>query len=189
MSIAARVSAGSPSRIQQTGTDKGYLVVEVSNSHRAPHFVKGTVWGRTANGNTQLTRRQVGELFARSQGFAAEFGLQIGKPGRVVFKVVSEYRPSSGRPRDTQYFLTFTNDGETPVFDVNWSWEEVLGMPTPVILSPSPFPVSMNPGEEIRVQVALSSGVTTVEHSPKISTNWRDVRGTQISQVWTATFG
>ncbi len=175
--------------IQETGTDKGYLVVEVSSSHRAPHLMKGTAWGRTANGNTQLSRRQVGELFARSDGFAAEFGLQIGRPGRVVFRVIPEYRPSPRRPRDTEYFLTFSNDGETPVFDVNWSWEDVSSMPTPIILSPNPFPVDLNPGEEIRVQVALSSTITAVELAPRIRTSWSDARGTQTSKVWTATFG
>ncbi len=87
--------------------DQGFIVVMVSGTERGPHLVNGAIWGRSPKGNMPLTRRQAGELFARSKGFAQEFGLMSGKPGRM--KVSSDKQVRPGTTGSVDFYLIFEN--------------------------------------------------------------------------------
>ncbi len=159
----------------------GYLVVEVPCSERAPHLYRGCAWSRTAKGNVPLTRRRVGELFARQPGFAAEFGLALGRPGRVIARLEKEqYQQSDGRGglrARTQPYLVLLNDGDEDVFDVDWEW---LGG-SAQILAQNPFPLdTFQVGLQVRIRVQPS-----VETRPdiKVRTQWRDRAGARYEQT------
>jgi hypothetical protein len=179
-----------PIALEDGGT-LGFLVVEVPRSDRAPHFCQGAAWGRTAKSNAPLTRRRVGELFARSPGFAAEFGLIVGRPGRVLAKQVTEpYQETDGRgqPRTTRrYYLVFENDGDTDVLDVTWDWVpasvEQAQFPS---VSENPFPLDrLHPGVPVRLQVFHYMGEP---QNLKVQTCWRDASGVEHEQTWPITF-
>jgi len=177
--------------VSEEGKGLGFLVVEVPRSNRAPHFYQGTAWGRTAKGNAPLTRRRIGELFIRSPGFAEEFGLIVGRPGRVFVKPVAEpYEETDSRGRlktRRRYYLVFQNDGETDVVDAAWEWITANG---PESLLPSaledPFPLELlQPGVQVRVQVNRAMGEPS---NLKVRTRWRDKDGKQREQTWPVTW-
>jgi hypothetical protein len=169
----------------------GFLVVEVPQSDRAPHFHQGAAWGRTAKGNAPLTRRRIGELFARSPGFAQEFGVAVGRPGRVLAKQVAEsYQETDVRGRlrtNRRYYLVFENDGDTDVFDVTWEWvpagaEEAQ---LPSVLE-NPFPLErLQAGLSVRIQVVHSVGEPG---DLKVRTRWWDTGGKAHDQTWPITY-
>lgn len=175
---------------EEDGTT-GFLVVEVPPSDRAPHFHRGAAWGRTAKGNAPLTRRRIGELFARSSGFAQEFGLVVGRPGRVLAKQVSEpYQETDVRGRlrtNHRYYLVFENDGDTDVFDVAWDWVPVGAEEGRVpSISDDPFPIDrLQAGVPLRLQVFHSMGGAS---KLKVQTRWRDKDGKEHEQTWPITF-
>jgi len=169
----------------------GFLVVEVPRSERAPHFFQGAAWGRTSKGNTPLTRRRVGELFARSPGFAEEFGLTVGRPGRVFAKALTE--PYQETDRDgrlstrAHHYLVLENDGEADVLDAMWEWVTANG---PEILLPSaledPFPLELlQPSVQVRIQVTRAMGEPS---NLKVRTRWRDKNGKPHEQTWPVTW-
>jgi hypothetical protein len=167
--------------------DTGYLVVVVAPATRGPHLVKGQAFGRTAGGNSTLTRRQIGELFARSEGFAAEFGLAIGMPGRAIATIGREEHQRVAFEKlsiDTAYYLTLTNDGDTPVYSVGWNWEkEGDGR---IIVHNDLQPIAtLHPHSSARIRVSptLGGGITGV------TTNWVDPAGQAHDALWAATFG
>jgi hypothetical protein len=171
----------------EDGGTLGFLVVEVPRSDRAPHFHQGSAWGRTAKGNAPLTRRRVGELFARSPGFTEEFGLVVGRPGRVFAKQVTErYQETDlrGQPQTRQrHYLVFENDGDADVFDAAWEWvtTSVAEAALPVILE-NPFPLElMQPGVQVRV-LAIRSLATA--NNLEVRTRWRDIGGKEHEQTW-----
>ncbi len=162
----------------QESQDLGFLIVEVERSERAPHVFNGTVWGRTPRGNVTLTRRQIGERFARQPGFAEEFGLALRPPGRLAFVTV----------RDDGFFFLFSNDGDSDIFDATWKWEgedlDNKSLPKPLN---DPFPVkSLPPGGELRMHViaSLSDNVDGL----LVRTSWSDSNGNQSSIVWPVTW-
>lgn len=166
--------------------DNGFLVVEIETSGRAPHFLKGMALGRTAKGNVPLTRRQVGELFARSPGFAQEFGLTLARPGRVKATHVPEaYQESdqNGRLRTHhRYYLVFENDGEAEVHDAGWEWVTSEGEERLPAVFENQFPVSvLAPGARIRIQLAHTLGTA---RDLQVRTRWMDKQGRENQQVW-----
>lgn len=72
----------------ETEPGVGFLVVVVPMSRKTPHVCKGTAWGRAGKINIRLTRHEIGKLYARSDGFAEEFG--IGTPGRLSLDATRE---------------------------------------------------------------------------------------------------
>lgn len=163
---------------------EGYLVVVVPESERAPHFVRYVAWGRTTKGNTRLGRRQIGELFAESEGFAEEFGLTVEKPGRVVVRPDREDRVRRGKVR-RQYYLVFENDGGSDAHEVSYECEhrddaDTSGeFPSP---ANDPFPVKTLPaGGSIRVQVLPHSGSAAVFN---VRISWTSESGESKETVW-----
>lgn len=184
----ARSSIDEPVDLVDTATieerdGKGYLVVTVPESERAPHFVNGSVWGRTTKGNARLSRREVGELFADSDGFAAEFGLSATKPGRVVVRTEREVRYSGRRPSRI-YYLVFKNDGESDVEDVSYELEHredrdsSRELPDPLN---DPFPVpTLAAGQEIRFQIVTHLNTAAVFN---VRVSWTSRVGTRKEKV------
>ncbi len=177
--------------ISEDQRDLGFLVVEVPRSARTPHFFQGAAWRRTSKGNTPLTRRRIGELFARSPGFAEEFGLAVGRPSRGFAKALSEpYQETdwNGRLQTREHhYLVFENDGEADVLDAMWEWVTANG---PESLVPSaledPFPLELlQPGVQVRVQVHRAMGEPS---NLKVRTRWRDKDGKQREQTWPVTW-
>jgi len=169
---------------------KGFLVVSVPASERAPHFHRGTAWGRSPKGTVALSRRAIGELYARQPGFAQEFGLISTRPGRVICRHIAEanpnYSPSNGTARATNYFLVFENDGDEDALGVDWEWAIDSGEEPPILLSDNPFPLeAMRRGERLRLGVAHTLGSTS---NLRVRTRWRDGRGSQHEEVWPLTF-
>jgi hypothetical protein len=175
----------------EDGETLGFLVVEVPRSERAPHLHQGSAWGRTPKGNAPLTRRRIGELFARSPGFAEEFGLVAGLPGRVIVKRITErYQETDAfgqvQTRQRQY-LVFENDGNADVFNVEWEWVTtgLEGGAVPSVLE-DPFPLErMQPGVQVPV-LAICSRATAA--NVRVLTHWRDVDGREQQQTWPVTF-
>ncbi len=169
-----------PSGTEDNG---GYLVVEVARSERAPHFVQGTAWGRTARGNTRLTRRRIGELFARSVGFAEEFGLLVGRPGRVFVKTGAEQRVGS---TTKDYFLVFVNDGDSEVNDADWEWDITETSLASLNVLNNPFPIQSFPaGLSVRVRVTRTMGTSDYL---VVKTSWHDKSGITRGQEWPITW-
>jgi len=169
---------------------KGYLVVEVPRSERAPHLHNGTAYGRTAKGVYTMTRRQVGELFARSPGFAEEFGLLMSRAGRFIARVVREpYTEStSGGQLKTRYnhALMLDNDGESEVFDADWEWIKANPDDAEPLTYQNPFPVDvLPPGAKVRI--GLDVMVNTASNL-RIRTSWRDANGEDSAHVWPITW-
>lgn len=165
---------------------EGYLVVVVPESERAPHFVRYVAWGRTTKGNTRLGRRQIGELFAESEGFAEEFGLTVPQPGRVVVKADHESR-FRGTRQDTEdlHFLVLENDGESDVEDVTYEMElreELEGrQELPNILT-DPFPLPVMPaGHEARVRIQPFVGSAVAFN---VRTQWISADGQREELTW-----
>lgn len=177
--------------VDAQNAELGYLVVSVPRSDRAPHFVDGKAWGRTAKTRVTLSRRQVGELFARTPSFAEEFGLVVGRPGRIRVVASSEaYQqsvPFEAGKIETQrdYFLVFENDGDTAVFDASWEWvpqdvEEGADASLP-FLPNNPFPRDTLPaGANVKVPVIFQMNTGALE----VRTRWRDVAGNPREQTW-----
>lgn len=163
---------------------EGYLVVVVPESERAPHFVRYVAWGRTTKGNTRLGRRQIGELFAESEGFAEEFGLTVEKPGRVVVRLDREDRVRRGKVR-RQYYLVFENDGGSDAHEVSYECEHRDDADTSEEFpSPAndPFPVKTLPaGGSIRVQFLPHSGSAAVFN---VRISWTSESGESKETVW-----
>lgn len=160
----------------------GFLVVNIARSRRAPHFVEGTAWGRTPNGNTQLTRRRIGELFAASTGFAAEFHLVSTKPGRVRVTTKTEPYHDPGSSAKFLYWLVLENDGESDVDQVNWKFDTTHISPAPIVES-NPFPVqSLKPGGSMQMRIYFSGSV----RPPRIDVivEWNDQRGKPCDERW-----
>jgi hypothetical protein len=185
------LTLGSVGTITSEEEGLGFLVVEVPRSDRAPHLLQGAAWGRTAKGNVPLTRRRIGELFARSPGFAAEFGLVLGRAGRVLAKQVAEpYQETDSRGQlrtKHRYYLVFENDGSSDVFDVTWEWVsagvEEARLPS---VSEDPFPLDrLQAGVPLRLQVFHSMGEAS---NLKVQTRWRDTDGKEHKQTWPITF-
>ena len=166
--------------------ESGVVVVNVPQSHRRPHVFGGSVWGRTATGNTTLTRRQVGELFARSDGFASEFGLALPKRGRIAFRTDRTYEPSSGTSTGVRHFIVLENDGETVVYGGEWAWVAKTGAALPIPQDDDPFPVEvLHPGARVVLRVLIPTGVA----SPlRVQTRWRDYSGREGQAVWPVSF-
>jgi len=158
----------------------GYVVVVVPRGPRAPHLVDGVVYGRTPRGRTTLGRRAIGELFARSPGFAEEFRLRFGKPGRVTVRGAKERvtRPNAvGDGRE--YALVFENDGETDVRNVNWAFAERGGRTPPTVPHDlNPFPVAtMQAHGQLRVPVFLTMGR---DLTPVVRVRWQEREGAPV---------
>lgn len=174
----------------EDATSLGFLVVEVPRSERAPHFFQGTAWGRTSKGNVRLTRRRVGELFAQSAGFAEEFGLIVGRPGRVFAEhAVERYQTTDmyGHPQSVECdYLIFKNDGDSDCFDVKWEWlPDEPGAETPSVLE-DPFPLEvLQSGVRVRLRLATAWGTRP---NLRVVSRWRDKNGQQHEQVWPITW-
>ena len=154
----------------------GYAVVELELSDRAPHFSEGTAFGRTPKTITTLSRRQIGELYARSRGFLDEFQVHQEKPGRLL---VQGHTSDNG-----QTWVSFENDGEADIYDVDWQHSEDSGL-LGGIVDAWPFPVpTLRPGQNIvqNVQFARGRGPFTVK------ARWRDSHSELQSDEWRVTF-
>jgi len=152
----------------------GYAVVELALSARAPHFHKGVAYGRTPKTTTILSRRQVGALFAQSDGFVHEFGLQTTKPGRLLVR---------GRRAGRTAFVSFSNDGESDITDVDWRNAATSGL----IHSTAswPFPIhTLRPGSEVSHYVALSSASGPFQ----VQASWYASDGQLHEEEWPLTF-
>lgn len=195
VNLVARSALDGPVELTEVRTicasgQEGFLVVVVPKSDRAPHFVHGTAWGRTPKGNSRLTRRQIGELFAASPGFAEEFGLVMGRPGRVVAQVeVEPYQETDSRGRLRtlrREYLVFRNDGDLDVYHVRWEW--CLESPetnVPHVLQ-DPFPLEVLPAS-VRVRV-LTLSTSETERNLRVRTCWEDKTGTEHQQSWPIVF-
>lgn len=154
---------------------QGYVVLVLPRSDRAPHIRSGRVVGRTSKGNVDLTRRQLGELFARSKGFAQEFNLAVLRTGRL--KVTNSREPRPGTIGSIDHYLTCENDGETAIYSCRWQWAGE-SRPRPKLLN-DPFPIAtMEPGASFRLRFAVDLGSGP---SHEIETLWEDAVGTQFS--------
>jgi len=175
----------------EDGESLGFLVVEVPRSDRVPHFCRGAAWGRTAKGNAPLTRRRIGELFARSPGFAEEFGLIAARLGRVLVKGLTErYQDTDARGQlrlRQRHSLVFENDGSADVLNVEWEWDTTaLGEGALPTVLENPFPLDhMQPGVQVHV-LAICSVATA--WNLKVQTRWRDTDGKEHKQTWPITF-
>lgn len=176
----------------ETNPERGYLVVDIPKSERAPHLIDGRAWGRTAKTTVGLSRRQMGELFARSPGFAQEFGLVVGKPGRIYVKAVSEAYQESGpfNPNEIRtrhdHFLFFENDGDTDALDVSWEFVADPGKEEnmPEVREDS-FPLEVMPaGAQVRVRVFIPFD----RQSTSVRTRWRDLAGNLHERIWPTTW-
>lgn len=181
--------------ITDRGKTEGFLIVEIPRSERAPHFYKGFAPVRTGRVITRLTRRQAGELFARSPGFAEEFGLRLSRPGQVRFTLNREgYQYSRSvfdRPAelhtDYVYFLVFENVGESDIFAVDWAWvsdstSEGVGW---VDMRDNPFPVDvMHPGAKVSVRVEPLTPMGATLGRLKVRTVWKDASDQQFEREW-----
>jgi hypothetical protein len=176
------------------GGGKGFLVVEVPQSERAPHLYKGLAQGRAGRATAPLTRRQVGDLFARSPGFAEEFGLRVTRPGCVLLRLVreayQESRKSFGEQQlrtEHRHDLVFENAGESDIFDVNWEW---IKDPDYELMEPleNPFPVPvMHPRQTVPVRVhppMMGQGSVPLT----VRTVWSDAGGEQHERTWPITW-
>ena len=170
--------------------DSGYLILEVPRSERSPHLFKGLALGRTPKGIVPLTRRQVGELFARSSGFAEEFGLKMGRPGRLVARLESEpYQESDSKGRlrtRRNYRLVFENDGETDVLDAEWEWVSEGNPEAFPTVFQNPFPL-----EAFQAGYQLSISVFASINAPgdlKVRTRWRSSDGNPHERLWPTTW-
>jgi hypothetical protein len=153
----------------------GYVVVELALSSRAPHFYKGVAHSRTPKTTAPLTRRQVGELFARSDGFVDEFRLQKTKPGRLLVK---------GRRVDGDALVSFSNDGESDITEVDWTNYQTCGLIIQIMFG-WPFPVTtLRPGQEVThsAATALGTGPFTIQ------ARWRGSDGQLHEEGWAVTF-
>ena len=149
------------------------------------HFFNGTAYGRSPKGRARLSRRQVGELYARQAGFAQEFGLTSTRPGRVICRHLAEvnpqYVPSGGIGGPRNYFLVFENDGEEDVFGVDWEWALESEKQSPILLSSNLFPLEvMRRDESLRLSIAHTLGSA---RDLRVRTSWRDGRGNQREEV------
>jgi hypothetical protein len=158
----------------------GYLVVVIERTRRGPHIVKGLALGRAPRLNYPLSRRQVGELFAKSSGFMVEFGLQADKPGRLKVESLKLVRP--GTTGSVDYYLQFENDGETEIFEADWTWGEDDDR---AVIPMNPFPyVSLPPGAKPRVFVNLNSSRV----NRTVRTWWQDSEGRSSEAIWPITW-
>lgn len=167
------------SAIDDGDPGSGYLVVEIARSNRAPHVVRGTVWGRTPKGNAPLTRRQIGELYARQEGFTEEFRLITGKPGRLRFEVTR----SQG-----DVFFSFENDGDNEIQSADWRWlgNPPQGRPAPTPFD-NPFPVRSLPAGG-RLRVRMMGHVNSTFDGLSIETSWTDHHGKWMTSTWPVTW-
>ena len=179
------------------GHGKGFLVVEVPSSERAPHLYKGAALGGAGRVTVPLSRRQVGEIFARSSGFAQEFGLRLGRPGQILLTLVREpYQESHsafGKAPEVhtgyRYDLVIENVGETDVFDVDWEWVFGSDDTRPEQVFRNPFPIDvMHPGGKASVHVLPPTYHINDEWGKqstlKVRTVWRDGAGNQSDRTW-----
>lgn len=153
----------------------GFLVVTVPRSTRAPHFHKGTAWGKLPREIAPLNRRQIGELFARQAGFAEEFNLPPTNPGRVRVELVSQSVPGTS---GLKYFLIFENDGDADIFDVtyeiDYSGSDIR------LIDEGVFPVPvMHSGAKIRLHLIRARPATF-----RVYTHWHDAHGQEDSTSW-----
>lgn len=164
---------------------RGVLVIEVARSSRAPHFYKGIAYSRSTRTTAVLSRREVGERFARSPGFAQEFGLAVGRPGRIKFDMRTEPRPASGTSTGTALFWVFENDGDVEVRDANWHLVPDEPAPTLHVLR-NPFPRDVfHAGERLVLPVSLTMGGGPPE---EIATSWIDLNGEGHELTWAITW-
>jgi hypothetical protein len=155
---------------------KGFLVLVVPRSERAPHLFNGLALGRASKNNYALTRRQLGQLYARSKGFAEEFGLSHSRPGRLKAVSSKEFNP---RGNTWSYFLMFHNDGEAEIYGASWDWaEETTGI---IIRNNVQSLGSFPPGGEFRVNVSLQSSRVG---GGAVITRWSDELGVQQTSTW-----
>lgn|GEM_PF-2606307 len=180
--LVARQALDGPLTVQTSSVTSpsdaalGFVIVRIPRSPRAPHFHKGTAWGRSSRTVTPLTRHQIGELFARQPGFAEEFHLLPDRPGRVQVSLTSE--PAQGRSA-YDYYLLFQNDGDSDVFNVTY---ETLNAGNICLRDEGVFPVDiMPPGNRFRVRLRHFSHPSAAF---RIDTHWRDARGQEDSASW-----
>jgi hypothetical protein len=175
-------------RTIESGGGEGFIVLTISPSPRSPHFIKGQALGRSARTNVTLTRRQIGELFARSPGFATEFGLTAGRPGRVKVTTGREPQVASGTSAPWRYHIRFENDGDAAVSAVEWKWTGMEPAQAPAIQGTDPFPVEeMQPRSELTVSVLLRTGGIPTNNT-RIIVGWTDVRGERHEESWPVSF-
>lgn len=155
----------------------GFVIARVPMSARAPHFVQGTAWGRSSRNLYRLSRHEIGHLFARSSGFAEEFGLRIGRPGRLAVRGVKEVlRGQEGLT------LLFGNDGESQILKADWDFTTANGESPSIKVADDPFPFpTLEPGAEVRVRVFH---VPNDVRGLRIETRWIDVSGQQQQAIW-----
>ena len=157
---------------------KGIVVVVVPKSPRSPHVWKGSIWGRAGRTNTRLTRHEIGELFARDDGFAEEFG--AGTAGRIKVDVEKEYS-TTGTAR---YYLVFSNDDGYVAKNAEWSWDDPGKVNFKV--ASNPFPIeTMPPTASVRLLCLLHKQAT---RHLSISTEWDDDRRGRQSAKWPVVF-
>jgi hypothetical protein len=159
----------------------GFVVVVISPSERAPHIRSGRVVGRTSKGNANLTRRQLGELFARSKGFAQEFDLIAVRPGRLKVSHVREPRPGAYASGSVDHYLVVENDGETAIHNCRWQWAGQSRERPKALNDPLPISV-MEPGASFRIRLAVNTGPAP---SHEIETIWDDSSSGEHRARWT----
>ncbi len=142
----------------------GFLVVEIAESRRVPHFVDGVAWVRVDHGLRKLRRAEIGRLFARSDRFLHESGLAetLRRPARIVADI-----QRLGRDR----VLMFKNVGDLPAYGVRWHPLACRGVAT----NPweDPFPVAEMPPFAMH---AVRASFPASELPAKIEVTWRDER-------------
>jgi len=154
---------------------KGYVVAIVPKSNRRPHLFQGKAWGRNAKGRYSLSRRQLGELYAHSEGFVQEFGLTLGRPGRV--KVSSRRAPRLGSS-SYDYYLDFENDGDNDVFEVDWDWEATERVPKAI---ENPFPIRFfYSAHTVSVRIVITDSTP----NGSVVTTWRDGQSKVRQASW-----
>jgi len=120
---AAREGIDEPLRIEPAQVEgdsdpaKGYLVIGIPPSDRAPHVTvkRGRVLHRVGTHNKPMTRREIGAAFAATgEQFAIEFGLTRGTTGLGAL-VMCELTNSIAGMDNT---IRVTNSGSLPALDV-----------------------------------------------------------------------
>jgi hypothetical protein len=143
---------------------RGFLVVDVEASQRAPHLVDGIAWLRVDQGIRRMRRAELARSFAQADGFMDESGLTAAmrRPADIVADI---QRLGADR------VLMFRNVGDRPAFGVRWSHLGSRG----IVMKPvdDPFPVEvMRPKAVYAVRAAFASA----ELPAKVEVSWRDDR-------------
>jgi hypothetical protein len=161
---------------ERTALGTGFVVVEVPASDRSPHFVGGVAWGRAGPTTRVLSRREIGELFARSPGFMEEFSVRTttDRPPNVIATLARRPRSTASNP-----ILVLKNTGDRSAYEVGVEFpSKRVRVHASAVL---PVPV-LQPTTTYEVLIELLEAVGPVD----IEVSWKDDAGENHSERVTA---